>query len=73
MNPGVILGAAIVGAGAGYLYERHKCHKRCTCATRTAGTQYAPTGLIAYTPTVAAVPPVAAAAAAAAAAPAFRW
>ncbi len=70
MNPGVILGAAIVGAGAGYLYERHKCHKRCTCATRTAA-QYAPTGLIAYTPPVA-VPPVAAVAAAAAA-PAYRW
>ncbi len=26
---GVIVGAAVVAAGAAYLYERHKCHREC--------------------------------------------
>ncbi len=28
VNKGVVLGAAVVGAGGAYLYERHKCNKR---------------------------------------------
>ncbi len=66
VNKGVVLGAAVVGAGGAYLYERHKCNKRRCDSVASYGPST--TTLLTYSS-----PPAAAAAAAAAAAPAISY